>query len=660
MVDNESSRVRRAGFSGVANLRSTIRNQLRRLITLPRHKHIAAFLGVVFVAAAIVAPRIAAQQAPSGEPDMLDLQFGITSHTGYEITSAGLHQTFQIEQSQDSPLCDGNQAWAVSSAEFLIEVPEPENQPISCEVALEAIAEIKDSAGKVLASARTWFLGPNSPTWVKVRFDPPVILNITQQYTLSIRREGYDAMAINGSPSAIVGHPHIQPSMGPSGSTLLHQSFCPDSYSFLPAFLKADTSNQYLRGDLVGHPGTDAREILHGRYVVTVSPLVVIYDPKIGDVTYTDTYGTLTFSHGNDRLHQVMGFPDPVNTARSLVNEINNNTGGAVVVELDEDNIILLDDQWAPHDPAQEVWWDTVLGLDLVRLKTIPGWTAWTNNTYPGYPDLDDWRRRVDFPDGWGSPPPGGYLESIIPAQTFNYQSVFDLELDAGTHERVRDRVNSGAVTDLWVFGDSTTRLAEAAIAMPQGDSSTFNNIGSNEPINGLTRRISVMGFNLSSGPGNTLHSFLHRVESTVGRVYNNGTGHSIPRYCSQITGARNFFYIGNCPNNTRGFGSIGLVHRAWNAPNDPAFLTDLWAPDWVAFQDSVPTDEQDWYSYPNFGTPPYAGKDCTEHGDCTGQFEPYYHWFLDHIPRNEGIDQGGDYSNLWPYVFHMSCFPNL
>jgi hypothetical protein len=351
-----------------------------------------------------------------------------------------------------------------------------------------------------------------------------------------------------------------------------------------------------------------------------------------------------------------------------LAGHIESESRGAVEVELVQEYL----DRWPQQKPVTIDWYrdPPTYAVLLKRLTNFKGWgnndnTVGHSDTYPGYPHIaisDTTRYKIDMATEKTQPP----QPNPLPTDNFNYQDLFTMSVRGRS---VLDWVNSGDATELWLFGDPTARFLESKVAKPVGDLFKAESQGCPLPVPGLNRRVYMMGFNYALPTEYAVHSFGHRIEDMMTAAWQG------PRQvtCEANVGEglnHHFARIWRCYQPaSRGvnFGSMGTIHKAFNAPYTALNRDDINSPDLVNFRSLAPSDEEEWYEFPNFL--PGGSKPDTNCEDWSGCAEPgesgdgdrgrYYLWWFDHVPRNAGQTEGV-WNNMWAYVIHPGCFPDL
>jgi hypothetical protein len=187
----------------------------------------------------------------------------------------------------------------------------------------------------------------------------------------------------------------------------------------------------------------------------------------------------------------------------------------------------------------------------------------------------------------------------------------------------VINKINSGAIDEVWLFGFPYTGYFESIMG---GPGAFWCN---SSPLRGTehaSRRFVMMGFNYERGVGEMLEAFNHRVESIMMKVFENRPGDAnlwerFTRYDQKYPGRA----------------EVGNVHFAPNSVKDY---------DWGNTR-YVMSKCDDWYNFPNFkGTARQVN--CSEWGN--GDIREYHRWWLRHLPHITGESAGISY-NWWEYI---------
>ena len=319
--------------------------------------------------------------------------------------------------------------------------------------------------------------------------------------------------------------------------------------------------------------------------------LLIIYDPILSN---------------GQKLHELRGWADPVSATTITVNVINQSSGGAVNYQVAE--------------TVQRNEWP----------RKVDGF-RYTEETYKTCMDSNNKSADCHSPDD------------------MDYSQVW-------TDMNICSKVSSGAIDEVFIWGAPYFGFDEFAFKIP-GDVMPYNN-----PTNGWLydlrkknipacngKTVFAMGWNYERGvagpgmftPGESLHSFGHRIESalalSVGRGYWDGCiGHSgVPSDFDQFT-CVNKDITSSTPVTVAGCGNI---HFPPNGLQDYDY----------ANSQSVQNACSSWDNYP-FSEKTVASQDCSAWG-CSGDPQVnYLKWWMNHLPRKDGV-QNGNLNNWWKYI---------
>ncbi|RMF80940.1 MAG: hypothetical protein D6737_06485 [Chloroflexi bacterium] len=185
------------------------------------------------------------------------------------------------------------------------------------------------------------------------------------------------------------------------------------------------------------------------------------------------------------------------------------------------------------------------------------------------------------------------------------------------------EKINSGAIDEVWLFGHPYGGYYESIMA---GPGAFWCNA---PPLTGTEhaeRRFVIMGFNFERGVGEMLEDLGHRAESMLHKIYDG------------IHGDTNLWerftrYDKTHPGNAE----CGNVHFAPNSDRDY---------DW-GNRRRVPSRCDTWYRFPDLSGEPRM-VDASEWGD--GHIRLHHLWWLRHIPHVTGKSDGISH-NWWQYI---------
>ncbi len=185
------------------------------------------------------------------------------------------------------------------------------------------------------------------------------------------------------------------------------------------------------------------------------------------------------------------------------------------------------------------------------------------------------------------------------------------------------EKVNSGAIDEVWLFGHPYGGYWESVMA---GPGAFWCNAPALKGTEHCARRFIIMGFNFERGVGEMLEDLGHRAESILTKVFEGTRGDAnlferFTRYDKKYPGRA----------------EVGNVHFAPNSLRDY---------DWGNPR-VVPSRHHAWYQFPNFSGDP-ALVDCSEWGN--GDIRLHHLWWFRHFPHLKG-GSGGISHNWWEYV---------
>jgi Fibronectin type III domain len=204
--------------------------------------------------------------------------------------------------------------------------------------------------------------------------------------------------------------------------------------------------------------------------------------------------------------------------------------------------------------------------------------------------------------------------------------------------------VNRGEIDEVFMWAYPGAGFWESAMA---GDNAFYINGG---PIQGVPGKpFILMGFNYERTVDLALHSYGHRTERIMERVYGRW---------SRFTEGNDWERFTLLHRDVPGRGGLGNVHSAFNGrpPDNPEDETrwGRWARNDYDNQAFASTSADDWYNFPHM-TGQRTIKNCTawscnQHG--------YLKWWFDHMPHVAGV-KNGVLNNWWAYILDPSFVLN-
>ena len=251
--------------------------------------------------------------------------------------------------------------------------------------------------------------------------------------------------------------------------------------------------------------------------------------------------------------------------------------------------------------------------------------------------DIVEWRDLDEFPlftDGFRYTPD---------------EYVQNRRTDSGWHEGVADfyymaeeqslteLVNTGAIDEIWCFGDHYFSLyGEAWMA---GPGSFFVN-GPTFPDIGFDRAIAGYGFSYERGVAEMLHNLCHRTENHGQRAFGAwNLGNPVSAF------DRFSANYHDSPGHTAG---VGTCHIPANADDhydygDPRI---------------VQSTALDWSQYPYLqGTTTPVGRDTWGYTFVPDYHRDYLEFYYGMLPRNQGTDANGRQSNWFKYIWDFNSY---
>ena len=187
---------------------------------------------------------------------------------------------------------------------------------------------------------------------------------------------------------------------------------------------------------------------------------------------------------------------------------------------------------------------------------------------------------------------------------------------------QILELVSSNQIDEVWAFGFPYNGFYESTMG---GPGAFFCNSNPIPNTSNSRRRFVIMGFSNERGVGEMLHSFGHRAESIMQRVYLRTTG-------SANLWQRFTRYDQTAP----GQAEVGTVHFPPNGERDYDYTNPR----------VVVSCCEDWYKFPNLqGVMKQVNH--TEWGD---DIYTYTMWWLKHLPKVHG-HTNGIANNWWQYI---------
>jgi hypothetical protein len=185
------------------------------------------------------------------------------------------------------------------------------------------------------------------------------------------------------------------------------------------------------------------------------------------------------------------------------------------------------------------------------------------------------------------------------------------------------EKINSGAIDEVWLFGHPYGGYWESIMAGPGAFWCNAPPLAGTEHAN---RQFVIMGFNFERGVGEMLEDLGHRAESILYKVFEKTRGEDnlferFTRYHQKHPGRA----------------EVGNVHFAPNSQRDY---------DW-GNPTPVPSRCDSWYQFPDLSVQPRTVT-CAEWGN--GDIREHHRWWFRHFPHIAGEAKGISW-NWWEYV---------
>ena len=182
----------------------------------------------------------------------------------------------------------------------------------------------------------------------------------------------------------------------------------------------------------------------------------------------------------------------------------------------------------------------------------------------------------------------------------------------------VIDKINSGAIDEVWMHGFPYAGFYESRMA---GPGAFFCNAPPLENTGNARRKFIIMGFNYQRGTGEMLENMGHRAESILRQVFRDKRGE-----------ANLYERFTRYDKTHPGQAEVGIVHFAPNSLKDY---------DW-GNKTMVPSRAHTWQNFPNLaGSPRMAN--CTSWGN--GDTRLHHMWWFQYFPHITGGKDGIAYN---------------
>lgn len=188
---------------------------------------------------------------------------------------------------------------------------------------------------------------------------------------------------------------------------------------------------------------------------------------------------------------------------------------------------------------------------------------------------------------------------------------------------KLMERVNSGEIDEVWLFGFPYAGFYESIMA---GPGAFWCNAPALKGTESCKRRFVIMGYNYQRGVGEMLENLGHRAESIIKHVYRNTRGNDnlwekFIRYDKTHSGQA----------------EVGLMHFAPNSTKDYEWNNKT----------KVMSRCDTWLNFPNLeGSARMV--DCNDWGG--GEIRAHHQWWFKRMPHITGSANRVSY-NWWQYI---------
>ena len=205
---------------------------------------------------------------------------------------------------------------------------------------------------------------------------------------------------------------------------------------------------------------------------------------------------------------------------------------------------------------------------------------------------------------------------------TVNYDLIID-------NFGICQQVNNGEIDELWMFGAPWFGFYESRLLGP----GAYNyNSPPMTQTHGCNKLLPIMGLNYERGLPEAIHSFGHRTEATMTKVYGswqqNRTAHNWDRFALVKAQSPNYSYSG-----------CGSIHYPPNGTTDYDYGN----------LNSAPTNCNDFWNYPNLSDPLVVAQPVTCTAWNCGHLDYLSYWYS-HLPSVAGCAADVVANNWWLY----------
>lgn len=213
------------------------------------------------------------------------------------------------------------------------------------------------------------------------------------------------------------------------------------------------------------------------------------------------------------------------------------------------------------------------------------------------------------------------------------HNSTFDYVGFAQEHN-LPSRVDAGEFDEVWVYAPPIGGMWESAMA---GQGAYWVN-GPTYPAAGGSKAYVIMGWNYERGVGEAIHSFGHRSESIMERMYG--------QWC-QTSRCNTWSRFALVDQNAPGLGGVGNVHFPVNGQSDYDYANTRF----------VQSNADAWLNYPNLNDNTRSFNFHEWSPNNVDSQREYLNWWYSHMPHVSGRAPDFYLGNWWRYLLDVNQF---
>ena len=305
---------------------------------------------------------------------------------------------------------------------------------------------------------------------------------------------------------------------------------------------------------------------------ITQNVLLIAYDPLFPD-------------KGNQPLHAVYGWQDPVTLTDGVVSDLEQASHGVVHYNIVKTEV-------------------------LNEFPRLTDGFVYTESTWEH--DYANWSTRYQ-------------------GARFDWQWFID-------SNNILAQIDSGAIDEVWLYQDplDEDRAYESTMA---GPGAYWLNSPPVPGTNG-SKAFVIMSWNYQRGVAEAIHSYGHRVENTMCRMYNT---------CGNPTAVNNWNAFTAIDKTSPGKGAVGNVHYPVNGVSDYDYDN----------QHYVLSDADAWLNYPDLSAPPQMINATAWSPSGVDPQREYLDWWYAHLPHAAGRNADGLLNDWWQYIIKVDQYKN-